>query len=267
LRFAFYGRQEAYFETKQRIYMGRWDKEESPSGEGRAHGHEQVDSHLERRNKPRQRSRSPLERTKDLSYPGQTGTTGATRRETRETDLADGIGRAKQSWGRKEIIEEEGNVEETEPEPDFGLSGALAAETNTLNGVSLKYTEPPEASKPTKRWRLYCFKNSNPLEDPLQIHKQSSYLFGRDRRVVDVPTDHPSCSLQHAVLQYRATQKEGRDGLFDTSVRPYIIDLGSTNGTFLNGERIDSERYYELLEKDLLQFGHSSREYVLMIGE
>ena len=27
------------------------------------------------------------------------------------------------------------------------------------------------------------------------------------------------------------------------------MDLGSTNGTFLNGERIDSQRYYELLEK------------------
>ena len=31
--------------------------------------------------------------------------------------------------------------------------------------------------------------------------------------------------------------------------RPYLMDLGSTNGTFLNGERIDSQRYYELLEK------------------
>lgn len=27
------------------------------------------------------------------------------------------------------------------------------------------------------------------------------------------------------------------------------MDLGSTNGTFLNGERLEPERYYELLEK------------------
>lgn len=50
----------------------------------------------------------------------------------------------------------------------------------------------------------------------------------------------------------------------DCVCRPYLIDLGSTNGTFLNGEEISSKRYYELLHKDVLKFGSSSREYVLL---
>lgn len=50
-------------------------------------------------------------------------------------------------------------------------------------------------------------------------------------------------------------------------VRPYIIDLNSTNGTFVCGKRIESARYIELLEKDVIRFGESTREYVLLHTE
>lgn len=48
--------------------------------------------------------------------------------------------------------------------PNFGASGLLAAETNTVqsidgkNSTVLKYNEPPEARKPVLGWRLYVFK-------------------------------------------------------------------------------------------------------------
>ena len=42
------------------------------------------------------------------------------------------------------------------------------------------------------------------------------------------------------------------------------MDLESTNGTYLNGERIAPARYVELRESDLLKFGNSSREYVMI---
>ncbi len=47
-------------------------------------------------------------------------------------------------------------------------------------------------------------------------------------------------------------------------VKPYLMDLGSVNKTKLNGEAIEEARYYELRDKDGLQFGLSSREYILM---
>ena len=52
--------------------------------------------------------------------------------------------------------------------------------------------------------------------------------------------------------------------VFVLRVLPYIIDLGSANGTYLNTERIEPQRYYELKEKDMVKFGFSSREYVLL---
>lgn len=89
-------------------------------------------------------------------------------------------------------------------------------------------------------------------------------MFGRERKAADIPIDHPSCSKQHAVIQYRLTKKKDADGLLNEAIRPYLMDLGSTNGTFVNGDRIESQKYYELLEKDLIKFGNSSREYILL---
>ncbi|XP_020674612.1 FHA domain-containing protein DDL isoform X1 [Dendrobium catenatum] len=113
--------------------------------------------------------------------------------------------------------------------PSFELSGKLAEETNRVRGITLLFNEPPDACKPDIRWRLYVFKAGEVLNEPLYVHRQSCYLFGRERRVADIPTDHPSCSKQHAVLQYRSVDKEQADGLMSKQVRPYLMDLGSTN--------------------------------------
>ncbi len=37
----------------------------------------------------------------------------------------------------------------------------------------------------------------------IPLHRKSCYLVGRDRSVADIPADHPSCSKQHAVIQFR----------------------------------------------------------------
>lgn len=155
-------------------------------------------------------------------------------------------------------------AEKDKQKPSFELSGKLAAETNRVRGVTLLFNEPPDARKPDVRWRLYVFRAGEVLNEPLYVHRQSCYLFGRERRVADIPTDHPSCSKQHAVLQYRQVEKEQPDGTLSKQVRPYVMDLGSTNGTFINDNRIEPQRFYELFEKDTIKFGNSSREYVLL---
>ena len=93
--------------------------------------------------------------------------------------------------------------------------------------------------------------------------------------MADVPLENPSCSMQHCVLQYREkhvvrqlTLEEHR-GLFQAFVQephviPYLMDLESTNGTFLNGDKLEGARYYEIRNKDVVRFGESTREYVFM---
>merc|ERR1711972_1262330 len=112
---------------------------------------------------------------------------------------------------------------------NLGLSGALTEDANTVAGVVVKYSEPPEARKPKTKWRLYVFKGNEELPI-LYVHRQSAYLLGRDRKVADIPLDHPSCSKQHAVLQYRLMPFKRPNGTQGRKVIPYIVDLNSANG-------------------------------------
>lgn len=98
----------------------------------------------------------------------------------------------------------------------------------------------------------------------LQVHRQSAYLLGRERLVADIPIDHPSCSKQHAALQFRQLVTTDATGDIHQKVLPYIIDLDSANGTFVNGKKIPSSRYYELKVADVIKFGESTRDYVFM---
>ncbi len=112
--------------------------------------------------------------------------------------------------------------------PNFSNTGKLAAETNTVAGTNivLKYNEPPEARKPAARdaWRLYVFKGSEMLET-VELGGRSCWLVGRERMVVDFPVDHPSCSKQHAVVQFRHVVKTNEFGDMDGRVR--LVELSS----------------------------------------
>lgn len=172
-----------------------------------------------------------------------------------------------QQWGKEEPKEtKEDGPEEPKIKPNFGLSGALAkdeATGNSVNGVVLKYNIPADAAIPDRKWRLYVFKDDK-IVDTLYIHRKNSYLAGRDQRVADIEVAHPSASKQHAVIHFRKIEKTSRDGDTYEKIIPYLMDLGSVHKTLLNGAVIDDSRYYELREKDVIKFGGSTREYVLM---
>lgn len=173
-------------------------------------------------------------------------------------------------WGKKSQTQSNSRNDGDKPvpekekeQPNFGLSGKLTEDTNTVNGVVVKYAEPPEARKPKRRWRLYPFKGDKSLPT-MYIHRQSHFLIGRDKKVCHITVEHPSCSKQHAVLQYRLVPYEKDDGTMSKRVKPYVLDLESANGTFVNNNKIEPKRYHELLEKDVIKFGFSSREYVIL---
>ena len=151
--------------------------------------------------------------------------------------------------------------------PNFEVSGILAEFQNQKNGVPLTFAVSPDAALPNldlNDWRLYEFKGDNNTRTE-KLSGYSCFLFGKDRRLVDerptendvkfIPVDHPTASRQHAVIQFRS--KGGR-------VIPYLMDLNSTNKSFLNKKPVEPSRYIELRHQDVIKFGQSSREFVLL---
>lgn len=156
--------------------------------------------------------------------------------------------------------------------PNYKPTGLLAAASNSVtqadgSAIALKYHEPSEARKPPAKdeWKLFVFKGRDILET-IDLSLRSCWLVGKEVAVVDMAAEHPSVSRQHAVIQFRYIEKKNEYGDKTGRVRPYLIDLESANGTLLNKEQVPPSRYLELRDKDMIQFGHSTREYVLMLS-
>lgn len=163
--------------------------------------------------------------------------------------------------------------EQEKQKPNFAPTGLLAAASNSVTqadgtAIALKYHEPSEARKPPPRddWKLFVFKGPEILET-IDLSLRTCWLVGREVAVVDLPAEHPSVSKQHAVIQFRFIEKKNEFGDKTGRVRPYLIDLESANGTVLNKDAVPASRYLELRDKDMIQFGHSTREYVLMLSK
>lgn len=162
--------------------------------------------------------------------------------------------------------------EKPKEKPNFGTTGHLAAVSNSVaqadgTTITLKYHEPPESRKPPPRdqWKLFVFKGKD-VVDTIELSTRSCWLVGREPAVVDLLAENPSISKQHAVIQFRYIEKRNEFGDKIGKVKPYLIDLESANRTQLNGGEVPDRRYLELRPKDVIKFGTSEREYVVMLS-
>ncbi|KAI4369516.1 hypothetical protein MLD38_017949 [Melastoma candidum] len=269
------GDKELGIERRDR--RNEWDGDDRDKGKGRREEGQRRNDRFEsngRSSRSRQgRSASPPDRHQRKQR-SLSPDIAADRKEAKNANRDDQGDDEDDSMAKMKAAEK-ALEEKQEQQPSFELSGKLAAETNRVRGIALLFNEPPEARKPYIRWRLlYVFKGGEALNEPLYIHRQSCYLSGREMRIADVPMDHPSCSKKHAVIQFRQVEKEQPDVMMKKQIRPYLMDLGSTNKTYLNyllfdciffrDNAIEPQRYYELFEKDTIKFGNSSWDYVLL---
>ncbi|XP_037577901.1 nuclear inhibitor of protein phosphatase 1 isoform X1 [Dermacentor silvarum] len=113
------------------------------------------------------------------------------------------------------------------------------------------YDVPSWAGKPPVGLHLDVLKGEK-LIQKLMIDEKKCYLFGRNPDLNDFVIDHQSCSRVHAALVYHKHLQ-----------RAFLVDLGSTHGTFIGTIRLEQHKPTQLPVDSRFHFGASTRLYIL----
>lgn len=103
---------------------------------------------------------------------------------------------------------------------------------------------------------MYAIAEKHGIEQQrIEISGRACTTFGRNSDKSDVGLDHPSLSRVHAAI--------ARDNAGDV----YVVDLKSSHGTFVNGQRLNAfDKVPVKLGEDIITFGGSSREWKIVTG-
>ncbi|XP_014216322.1 nuclear inhibitor of protein phosphatase 1 [Copidosoma floridanum] len=121
--------------------------------------------------------------------------------------------------------------------------------TNMVENNS--YSVHIKAGKPPVGLHLDVLKGDK-LIQKLMVDEKKCYLFGRNHQLNDFCIDHASCSRVHAALVYHKFLN-----------RTFLIDLGSTHGTFIGNMRLESDKPTQLPVDSTFHFGASTRYYII----
>ncbi|XP_050403115.1 nuclear inhibitor of protein phosphatase 1 [Patella vulgata] len=110
---------------------------------------------------------------------------------------------------------------------------------------------PSWAGKPAPGLHLDVIKEGKMVQK-LMIDEKKCYFFGRNKQLCDFCIDHASCSRVHAALVWHKHL-----------ARPFIMDLGSTHGTYIGRMRLEKRKPQQVPIDSELHFGASTRIYII----
>eukprot|EP01083_Nonionella_stella_P178982 633980_1 len=115
-----------------------------------------------------------------------------------------------------------------------------------------QFTPPPWVVKPTlKNCGLKVMERSKLISTITQVAKKPYVLFGRLKAMNDIILGHPSISRRHALVGHGA------------SGSIYVMDLGSSFGTFVNAQRLKTRQRQPLRAGYKIKFGECETEYIV----
>nr|CAG4644005.1 EOG090X07CE [Lepidurus arcticus] len=113
------------------------------------------------------------------------------------------------------------------------------------------YDIPSWAGKASPGLHLDVVKDDKMVQK-IMIDQKKCYLFGRNPQMNDICIDHASCSRVHSALVWHKHLQ-----------RCFLVDLGSTHGTFIGNMRLEANKPTQLPMDSTFHFGASTRYYTL----
>ena len=98
-------------------------------------------------------------------------------------------------------------------------------------GGTEKFQPPPWVVAPKlENCGFKVMKEGKRIQTITEIAQKSFVLFGRNAAMSDIKLDHPSISRRHALVGH------------GSSGNLYVMDLGSSHGTFVNAQRLRNRK-------------------------
>lgn len=115
----------------------------------------------------------------------------------------------------------------------------------------IPYKEPSWSSLCEEKFAFEVIKNGAVI-DNIDLSSKAYHVIGR-LPSCDIPMEHPSLSRHHAVVQYSSGKSEQYPAGW------YLYDLDSTHGTWINKNKVPSQKFHKIHVDYVLKFGGSSR--------
>ncbi|KAK1066373.1 hypothetical protein LTR74_007260 [Friedmanniomyces endolithicus] len=242
--------------TRDRSVADQVDRRRSRVGEGEertASGHERrqdfTDSDGERVSRPhghRSERSGDISRRPRIDELSSRGSRRTIRSRSPDSSRQRGLSRSPPAKKRR-------RSESIPKSPPRKSRTALPSQDQSFRGeTGMEGTAaPPEKQKPNFKPTGLLAKEANTVAGTTTVLKYH-----------EPPEARKPSSKEQWRMYITSTNEYGDKS---SKVKPYLIDLDTANGTKLNGKKVDGSKFVELLDGDVVAFGDSEREYVLML--
>lgn len=125
--------------------------------------------------------------------------------------------------------------------------------TSIFHNSTIGYFQPSWSALPLTDQTLFTLDiwKEGTITHTVPLSKKPFFIIGRNQTFCDVTLANPTVSRVHCVLQYNSKGEM------------FLYDINTAYGTYLNGEKIESQTYVKVKDGDTFKVAQSKRMFII----